>query len=101
MALLDLALSGKLEVLVSPAVVLVYEAVLTRVEHLRVSELSLNEVVELVDAICSRATAVKIRWRWRPQLYDPDDEMVLEAALNRHADAIVTFNRSDFAHAAT
>jgi hypothetical protein len=32
---------------------------------------------------------------WRPQLKDPADEMVLEAAVNGHAEGIVTFNRRD------
>ena len=33
---------------------------------------------------------------WRPMLRDVDDDMVLEAAVNGKADAIVTFNRRDF-----
>jgi predicted nucleic acid-binding protein len=33
-------------------------------------------------------------------LRDPDDDMVLEAAVNGRADAIVTFNRRDFGPAA-
>ncbi|MER9939715.1 PIN domain-containing protein [Mesorhizobium sp. M0088] len=31
---------------------------------------------------------------------DPKDEMVLEAAINGRADALVTYNRRDFAAAA-
>jgi predicted nucleic acid-binding protein len=31
-----------------------------------------------------------------PALADPDDEMVLDAAVNGRADAIVTFNIHDF-----
>jgi predicted nucleic acid-binding protein len=38
---------------------------------------------------------------WRPQLRDPNDEMVLEAAVNGHAHAIVTFNQRDFLPAAS
>jgi predicted nucleic acid-binding protein len=100
MALLDAALKGRLEILVSAALVLEYEAVLTRAEHLRVSELSLAEVEGLLDSICRTATEVTIQWHWRPQLHDPDDEMVLEAAINGHAEAIVTFNRVDFVRGA-
>ena len=33
---------------------------------------------------------------WRPQLRDPADELVLDAAVNGQAAAIVTFNRRDF-----
>ena len=36
------------------------------------------------------------RFLWRPKLRDPSDEMVLEAAINGSADALVTFNRRDF-----
>jgi len=87
------------EILISTALVLEYEAVLTRPEHLLVSELSLAEVEELLDAICRTGTKVIIQWNWRPQLNDPNDEMVLEAAINGFANAIVTFNRTDFIHA--
>ncbi len=34
--------------------------------------------------------------RWRPQLQDSADEMVLEAAVNAQANAIVTYNLRDF-----
>jgi len=37
---------------------------------------------------------------WCPQLRDPGDELVLEAGANGRANAIVTFNRRDFAPAA-
>ena len=37
-------------------------------------------------------------WCQAMDLRDPGDEMVLEAAINGQADAIVTFNRRDFHH---
>lgn len=100
MALLNAALCGRVEILISTALVLEYEAVLTRAVHLRASELTLEDVEKLLDAICRMATEVTIHWQWRPQLLDPDDEMVLETAINGYADAIVTFNRADFIRAA-
>ena len=41
-----------------------------------------------------------LAFQWRPMLRDADDDMVLETAANGRADAIVTFNRRDFAAAA-
>jgi len=43
---------------------------------------------------------VEVHFLWRPQARDPNDEMVLEAAINGHADALVAYNVRDFAPAA-
>jgi predicted nucleic acid-binding protein len=47
------------------------------------------------------ATPVINHFRWRPVLTDPDDDLVLETAVNGMADAIVTFNVFDFQRATT
>ena len=50
-------------------------------------------------ALCAVAEPVSSHFLWRPQLRDPADEMVLEAAINGWASALVTFNRKDFGSA--
>ena len=52
-----------------------------------------------VDAVIALAEPVKVHYLWRPQLRDPNDEMVLEVAVNGRADALVTFNLRDFGDA--
>ncbi len=61
-----------------------------------VSGLSEAEVGTVVSALCAVAEPVATRFLWRPQLRDAADEMVLEAAINGNADALVTFNRRGF-----
>jgi predicted nucleic acid-binding protein len=46
------------------------------------------------------AEPIAVHFRWRPQLHDPADEMVLEAAVNARARALVSFNRRHFLPAA-
>jgi putative PIN family toxin of toxin-antitoxin system len=95
-ALLTAALDSRFQFLISNPLVLEYEAVLTRREHLQASGLSIGEVGELLDTICATGIQVRLTRSWRPILRDPDDEMVLGTAINGSADAVVTFNRADF-----
>jgi predicted nucleic acid-binding protein len=86
--------------LLTPALFLQYEDVLKRPEQLRVSRLTLTQVDEILAALASAAEPVTIHYSWRPQLPDPTDELVLEAAVNGRADALVTYNVRHFAQAA-
>ena len=90
--LLIAALNREFEVLVSVPLMLEYEAVLTRPEHLDASGLTSEEVNEVLDALATVLTPVHLRFLWRPRLKDPGDEMVLETAVTGGADRLVTFN---------
>jgi hypothetical protein len=59
--------------------------------------LSSAEVGHVLDDLAAVARPVRLAFRWRPRLSDPDDDMVLETAINGGASAIVTFNQRDFA----
>jgi putative PIN family toxin of toxin-antitoxin system len=85
-----------LTTLVSVALLIEYEAVMTRREHVDAAGLSSSEVGVLLDAFAAIAEPVRLSYLWRPALPDADDDMVLEAAVNGRADGIVTFNLSDF-----
>jgi predicted nucleic acid-binding protein len=79
--------------------ILDYEAVLTRPEHLAASGLTGGDVEKILDDLASVAKPVRLAFRWRPRLPDPNDDMVLETAVNGNANAIVTFNHRDFEEA--
>jgi len=86
--------------LATPALFLEYEDVLKRPAQREVSGLSLADVDLMLDALASAILPVETHFLWRPQLRDANDEMVLEAAVNGRAAAIVTHNGRDFMAAA-
>lgn len=72
-----------------------YEAVLNRAEFLLDVSLTRQQIGEFLADIAATVEPVGIDFQWRPQLADPDDEMVLEAAINCGG-GIVTHNARDF-----
>jgi predicted nucleic acid-binding protein len=86
--------------LLTPALFLQYEDVLKRPEQLLASRLTPAQVDEILAALASAAEPITIHYSWRPQLPDPTDEIVLDAAVNCRADALVTNNVRHFAKAA-
>jgi putative PIN family toxin of toxin-antitoxin system len=98
-ALLKALREGRFRIIASVPLFLEYEAVLKRPEQLMVGRRSEAMVDAFLDALSLRTESVHLHFLWRPQLRDPADEMVLETALNGRADALVTFNVSDFAPA--
>jgi predicted nucleic acid-binding protein len=89
--------AGGLVPLLTPALFLQYEDVLKRPEQLHASGLTLGQVDQRLAALARLAEAVTVHFLWRPQLPDPGDELVLEAALNGRADALVTYDIRHFA----
>jgi putative PIN family toxin of toxin-antitoxin system len=73
-----------------------YEATCRLAEHRLASGLDIPAVDRFLDGLVRLAEPVEVHFRWRPQLRDAGDEMVLEAAVNGQADALVTFNRRDY-----
>lgn len=99
-AALGLVAERRLIPLVSTALFLEYEDVLQRPLQREAHGLDLQTVSRALRELASLCEAVEPHFRWRPQLSDPADEMVLEVALNGRADCIVTHNVRDFREAA-
>ena len=74
----------------------IYEAKLKQPEIMEQHGLSEPDIDRVLDFFVDKALKVSFNFRWRPQLQDPNDEMVLETAVNGGARFIVTFNIKDF-----
>ncbi|MGD0939144.1 MAG: PIN domain-containing protein [Terracidiphilus sp.] len=87
--------NGRATILLSVALALEYEAKCMMAEHRLAAGLTEVEAGIFIDGLIAMAEPVQSYFRWRPQLQDPGDELVLEAAVNGRAEVIVTFNIKD------
>lgn len=94
-------LDRKVTLLLSSALMIEYEAVLTRSANLARAGLTTAEVLEVLDEFAAVCVPVGFDFRWRPTAADPDDDLVLETAINGMADVIATFNVADMVEGAS
>jgi putative PIN family toxin of toxin-antitoxin system len=97
--MLTQVLNAQLQAGVSVPLFIEYEAVLQRAEQRAAFGLNRAEVDAFLAGLASVLQPIDISFLWRPQLKDPADEMVLEAAVNGQCTHLVTWNLRDFAHA--
>ena len=81
-ALLRALHAGHLTAVASVPMMLEYEAVLMRPEQRRATGMSAPDVQNFLDELAALLIPVTSWFLWRPRLRDPDDEMVLDAAIN-------------------
>src|ERR1039457_6257865 len=87
---------GQASLLLNVPLAMEYEVVCQRADHRLAAGLTEQQVDIFVSVVIAMAEPVETHFLWRPQLRDPNDEMVLEAAVNGRANALVTFNLRDF-----
>ena len=95
-AVLRLVAQRRLIPLATPPLFLEYEDVLKRPEQRLAHGLSPEAIDEFLAELAALIEPVEVHFQWRPQVRDPNDEMVLESAINGTADALVTYNIADF-----
>lgn len=93
--ILELLVAGHLTAVLTPALFLEYEERLRGDATLHGLGLTDADLVAFLDELVARSRRVRLYWLWRPVAPDPDDDMVIECAVNGHAEAIVTFNTRD------
>ncbi len=95
--MLSLVGKGRFEICLSVPLVLEYEDALLR--HLKEISLTETDVGDVLDYLCTVANRQEIFFLWRPYLRDPRDDLLLEVAVAGNCEAIITYNRRDFAGA--
>ncbi len=80
--LLVLALNRNLTIVASTALMLEYEAVLTRRETLQAAGVFAEDVIAFLDTLCGLCLPIAVHVRWRPQSPDRGDDMIVDAAVN-------------------
>jgi len=92
--LLSLIDSDKFTFFLSVPLVLEYESVAKRMS--RSLGLAHVDIEDIIDYLCSIGNHRKVHFLWRPNLKDPNDDFVLELAVESECDYIVTHNIKDF-----
>ncbi len=85
---------GKLQIVLSTALLFEYEDILKRNQE--ILNLSGQNIEKLLDNICLLSDHQKTYYLWRPCLPDPKDDLVLELAVASGARYVVTYNTADF-----
>lgn len=91
--LLGLVGLGRFDFVLSVPLVFEYEEVLLR--QLSATGLSEDARNDVLDYLCARAEHREIFYLWRPTLRDPEDDFLLELAVESQCTHIVTHNVRD------
>jgi putative PIN family toxin of toxin-antitoxin system len=81
------------ELNISTTLIFEYEEILKREKEQL--GLSLQDIENVINSICAIANKRNIFYLWRPLAKDPDDDFLLDLAIESQADFIITYNRKD------
>lgn len=84
----------KFEQCVSPTLIFEYESVAKR-ESQNIP-LTSNDIDIVIDMICEWSIKCEVFFLWRPVLKDPNDDFILELAIESNSEFIITYNKRDF-----
>lgn len=90
----QIGVSSTFRIHLSVPLVLEYEEVAKR--NARALGLTYQDIDDILDYLCSVAGLHTIFYLWRPYLPDPDDDMLLELAVEADCNRLVTCNLKDF-----
>jgi putative PIN family toxin of toxin-antitoxin system len=81
------------QVNVSTALIFEYEEILKRQkDQLTLSD---EDIDHLIEAICAIANQCNIFYLWRPVARDPDDDFLIDLAIECQTEFIITYNQKD------
>lgn len=92
--LISLIDSNKFTFFLSVPLVIEYEAVAKRMS--RNLGLTHSDIEDIIDYLCAIGKHRKVHFLWRPNLKDPNDDFVLELAVEAECNCIVTHNTKNF-----
>jgi len=95
-ALLQLVLERRLPIVLHYKLLAEYRDVLMRDENRLATGLSSDQVQRFPAALVGVSEEVRVRYLWRPNLRDEDDNFIVEIALAASPCTIVTHNVQDF-----
>jgi putative PIN family toxin of toxin-antitoxin system len=78
---------------VSTALVFEYEEILKREKDQL--DLTSEDIDNVIEGICAIANRCNIFYLWRPVARDPDDDFLIDLAVECQADFIITYNQKD------
>lgn len=94
--LLELCLLGEFQPLINYTLFSEYEELINRPSILKLCKRSRLEINTLFEGFLSTCELVKIYYLWRPNLFDEDDNYLIELSIAGNAEILVTNNVKDF-----